>query len=123
MNKYELVKPENKEKIFTVSIVADSNDGDYITTTEAYNESEFKEIVEELIVLKKCYGNSHELEDFYNTEYNIDMPFGEGGQCHSLSYIEIHCIDENGQYYDVELNMDFVNCEDKYKENENEMEE
>jgi len=123
MNKYKLIKPANKEKIFTVSIVADSNDGDYITSTEIYNESEFEEIVEELITLKKCYGDSHELEDFYNTEYNIDMPFGEGGQCHSLSYIQIHCIDEDGRYYDVELNLDTVNCEDKYKENDSEMEE
>ena len=123
MNKYELVKPENKEKIFTVSIVADSNDGDYITATEIYNESEFDEIVEELIVLKKCYGNDYELKDFYNTAYNINMPFGEGGQCHSLSYIQIHCIDEDGRYYDVELNLDTVNCEDKYKENDSEMEE
>jgi len=41
MNKYELIKPANKEKIFTVSIVADSNDGDYITATEIYNIRRF----------------------------------------------------------------------------------
>jgi len=110
MNKYELIKPENKEKLFTVSIVADSNDGNYVSTTETYTESEFNKIVDELILLNKCYGECYELEEFYNTCYNIDMPFGEGGRCHTLSYIEIDCIDENGIYYDVELNLDVIDC-------------
>jgi len=51
------------------------------------------------------------------------MPFGEGGHCHTMAYIQIHCVDENGRYYDVELNLDIINCEDKYKENDTETEE
>jgi len=110
MQKYELIKPENKEKLFTVSIVADSNDGDYITTTETYTESEFNEIVDELILLSKCYGDKYQLKDFYNINYNVDMPYGEDGQCHTLSSIQIYCINENRMYYDVKLNLDSVDC-------------
>jgi len=107
MKKYKLIKSKNKEKIFTVTIEADSNDGDYITATSDYNELEFEEIVDELIRLKKYYGDSHQFEDFYNTEYNIDIPYSEYGRCHTLSSIEIYCI-ENGQYYEVELNLNDV---------------
>ena len=108
MKKYKLIKPSNKEKIFTVSIEADSNDGDYITATDSYTESEFEEIVEELIRLKKYYSESHQFEKFYDTEYEINLPFSEYGRCHTLSSINIYCIDENGQYFEVELNEDIV---------------
>ena len=108
MNKYKLIKPTNKGKIFTVTMEADSNDGDYITATSDYTELEFEEIVDELIRLKKYYSDSHQFEDFYNTEYNIDIPYSEYGRCHTLSSIEIYCIDENGQYFEVELNLDDI---------------
>lgn len=44
MEKYKLLRPIKKKlDCFTIVIVADENDGDYITTVETYNKNEFDE--------------------------------------------------------------------------------
>ena len=101
-DKYTLVKKEKvKEKTFRVIIEADSNDADYITTDETYNEKEFNEVIDELIDLKNNYGGRHQLEDFENDWLTI--PRSEWGRCHSLTGLEVTCEDIDGTVYDVEF--------------------
>ncbi|WP_440110005.1 hypothetical protein [Paenibacillus sp. QZ-Y1] len=105
MSKYTLSKPRKEQcDFFKVTIVADSNDGDYITTTRTYISKQFNgAIVDELIELKFKYGESHQLADCPLGEY-IDIPYnGYDGFCHSLKSISIVYIDEDGFTWDVNL--------------------
>ncbi|QNR65381.1 hypothetical protein IAQ67_15925 [Paenibacillus peoriae] len=108
MSKYTLSKPRKEaQDCFMVTIVADSNDADYITTTQTYSSKEFNGvIVDELIQLKNNYSGSHQLEDCPLGEY-IDIPFnGYDGFCHSLESLTITYVDEDGYTWDVNLRGD-----------------
>lgn len=53
---WKLVEKEpNKRNKFIVTIIADSNDGDYISETETYSKDEFEMILPELINLRDNY--------------------------------------------------------------------
>lgn len=102
--KYKLVKAHGeKEKIFHVTITGDSNDGDYISRTETYVQADFDEyVIDALIDLKNNYSESHQLENYPN-ENDLYIPSSDWGYCHTLESIEIQCIDENGDIWNVEL--------------------
>jgi len=121
MDKYELVKiVTGGKKKFTVTIVADSNDADYITTIQEYTEEEFNLIVDELINIQKNYSGHQQLENYAeDEEYTlfdedtntacyawINIPSGEWGKCHTLKSIDITCLTEDGVLYNVELNLE-----------------
>ncbi|MBE7896091.1 hypothetical protein G7L40_20675 [Paenibacillus polymyxa] len=106
MKKYKLVAPQAEElNNFVVTIVADSNDADYITETAKYNAEEFNtEVINELIELKNNYSGYHQLSDCPLGEY-ITIPFnGCDGYCHSLESLQIKYVDGAGFTWDVELN-------------------
>ena len=106
MSKYKLVKPqEQKEKMFHITITADSNDGDYISRKEKYNQTIFdRYVVDALIDLKNNYSGSHKLKNYPNN-YDLYIPTNDydGEYCHTLISIEIQCVDENGDIWNVEL--------------------
>lgn len=107
MNKYKLKQPEiSQRNKFTVTINADSNDGDYVTTINTYDKNIFKaHIINELIELKENYSGSHELEDCPLGEW-IDIPFnGYDGFCHTLKYIKVTYVDEEGFTWDVDIDI------------------
>jgi hypothetical protein len=105
MEKYTLTKPESKQRDkFIVTIVADSNDADYITTENTYSKEEFEEtIADALVDLQNNYGLSYQLPNYYN-EHDLDIPYnGWDGYCHTLKYVQIQYIDNNGETWDVNL--------------------
>jgi hypothetical protein len=104
VNKYKLIKKKEVNK-FIVTIVADSNDADYITTINKYDEVIFcKYVIDELIHLEK-YSGRHELESYEDngiSEY-LNIPFnGYDGYCHTLESVKVEFIDHNGHIYDVQ---------------------
>lgn len=102
---YTLAKKESKNcNKFIVKIVADSNDGDYITREDSFAPKEFDEfVINELLHLKQ-YSESGQLKDFKNngiSEY-LSIPYnGWDGYCHSLENVEVTFIDKDGQIFDV----------------------
>jgi hypothetical protein len=101
--KYQLVEP-SKKNIFLVTIEADSNDADYITTRNEYEKEEFdKNIIDELIKLKRKYSGSHKLEDYKDEFDHIDLPYSEWGICHTLTELTVNHYDENGKVWDVKF--------------------
>ncbi|MGG3045706.1 hypothetical protein ABEO76_21505 [Bacillus anthracis] len=109
MSKYELVRKSTTELgRFKVTIVADSNDADYITTINTYSKETFdKHIVDELIDLQNNYGESHQLRNF--EEGWLDIPCGDIDRCHSLKSVNVEHIDDKGIAWDVI----FLDCEFK----------
>lgn len=103
LNKYQLIKKTmSNRNQFKVTIVADANDGDYITTINTYTKEWFEEdIVEGLIDLQENFSGDNELQEYDNDW--IDIPHDGQEGCHSLESIDIEYIDENGEVWDVEL--------------------
>jgi hypothetical protein len=103
MEKYQFVKKSERE-LFIVTIVADSNDGDYITTINSYSRDVFDEyVVDGLIDLKEKADGQHKLESYKN-EFDLDIPYnGYDGYCHTLEELVVEYIDENSVLLDVEL--------------------
>jgi hypothetical protein len=107
MEKYQLIKKsQNKFNKFIVTIEADSNDADYITEISEYSKDVFEEyVVDGIIHLLKNASGSHKLGN-YNNEYDLDIPFnGWDGYCHTLSYVKVEYVDENGVIWDVNINI------------------
>lgn len=105
MSKYKLVKKDDKDyNQFKVTIKADSNDADYITSINFYSKKDFDDYVADGIIHLLEHGSGyHELED-YNNEYDLNIPYnGWDGFCHTLSYVRVEYVDENGITWDVEF--------------------
>ncbi|MBT2759974.1 hypothetical protein [Paenibacillus sp. ISL-20] len=106
MGEYKLVAPDQKDRNkFVVTVVADSNDADYITTINTYTKPFFEEtIVHDLIDLLKNYSGRHKLRN-YDGEYE-DLPYNpndEYGRCHTLESIKVKYVDNEGFTWNVEL--------------------
>lgn len=100
--KYTLSRKESKEKnVFVVTICADSNDADYITEITNYSKKEFDDwVIDELITLKNNFSQSHELENYRG---DLNIPYnGFDGNCHSLDYVKVEFIDDQGEIWTVE---------------------
>lgn len=105
MSKYQLVEKTGKNfNKFKVTIVADSNDADYITEIDYYTQEQFdKYIIDGLIHLRENASESHQLAD-YDNEYDLDIPYnGWDGYCHTLIELTVEYIDESGKVWDVEF--------------------
>lgn len=105
MNKYQLVeKADRNLENFKVTIVADSNDGDYMTEVTYYSKEVFEEyVIDGLIDLKNNYSGEHELSKCPN-EYELDIPYnGWDGYCHTLKELIVEYIDKNGKVWDVQF--------------------
>ena len=95
MVKYELVEKVEKEiEKFRVTIVADSNDADYITTISYYSKEAFEGyILNGLTVLRLNHTGSHKLKDF-NNHFDLDIPHdGYDDYCHTLEELSVEYID------------------------------
>ena len=126
---YKLVPRKPKEKTFTVTIKADSNDADYITEVSHYTEKYFRIIAIILKDIKENFSKSHQLETWnierYETLFTkeqldemgvtidelvggaeyLDVPRNDWDYdyCHSLEKLEVICVDVDGVMYDVVL--------------------
>lgn len=108
MENYKLVQPQNKERNkFIVTVTADSNDADCITTINTYTKPFFEEtIVYDLIDLLQNYSEPPHTLNEYDGEYE-DLPYNPNddyGRCHSLESIDIKYVDDNGFTWNIELN-------------------
>jgi hypothetical protein len=103
MGKYNLVKKQPKDlNKFKVTIVADSNDGDYITTNATYTKEDFEEYVIDGLIDLKGHSGHYQLQT-YSNEYDLEIPFnGWDGFCHSLKEVIVEYTDENGEVFTVE---------------------
>lgn len=101
---YKLIeKASSMKNIFVITIVADSNDADYITESMDCSKTDFEELLPELINLRYNYGKNHELENYPNS-MDLPIPYnGWDGCCHSLEKLIIEYIDESGKVFDVEI--------------------
>jgi hypothetical protein len=103
MEKYQLIEKTGKElNSFKVTIVADSNDGDYITEINHYDQETFdKYIIDGLIHLQENASESHELEN-YDNPFDLDIPYnGWDGYCHTLEELIVEFIDDDGKVWEV----------------------
>lgn len=103
MAKYTLIKkPESERNKVVVTIVADSNDADYITTINTYNKKLFdEEIFDLLYELKYQYSGPHKLENYIG---KLEVPryeFGDYGNCHTIKTIKVEYIDNSGEVWEV----------------------
>lgn len=101
---YKLVeKRKDDYETFKVTIVADSNDADYITETKRYTKNEFEgRILSGLNHLKQTANEDHQLEDYQNP-FNLSLPFSDWGPCHTLESISVEFLDATGKSWDVEI--------------------
>lgn len=104
MSEYQLEEKVSKERnVFILTIMADSNDADYITETVTYNKGKCDEILPALIDLRDNYSGSHSLENYPN-EFDLPIPYnGYDGYCHSLEKLTVEHIDENSKIFDVKF--------------------
>lgn len=114
----KIVKTPNmpKENYYTISITADSNDGDYITDITNLSEKSFNKAIPVLELLFTEYMGHHGLEQYYEdydegiVDYDIDeffdIPYGEMGPCHSIENISIMFYDTDGKSYFITLEKD-----------------
>lgn len=105
MEKYKLVEKTTEEKEnFKVTIVADSNDGDYITEIDHYTKEVFEEyVIDGLIDLKEKGSGRHKLGK-YNNKYDLSIPYnGWDGQCHTLEELIVEYTDSEGRVWSVEF--------------------
>lgn len=98
-------KKESEKDVFIIKVVADSNDGDYITDFTIVKKDDFDEkFIEEIKILEKIEGISYALENLDEVyDYYINLPYGENGVCHTLSEITVEYIDSNSVIYNVEV--------------------
>jgi hypothetical protein len=107
MNRYTLEKHKQEDlNKFIVTIVADSNDADYVTTIEKYTKEIFdREVINDLMDIKNNYSGHHQLKNYEGDCDYISVPFdGYDGHCHTLESIDIKYIDANGETWNVALN-------------------
>ena len=98
--KFEKIKAP-KETYYELYINADSNDGDYVSTTETFNQKEFDEIIDEIINLKNNYSEHGKLQSYPN-EFDLSIPFnGYDDYCHTIVDIEVKMYDVDGTIYNV----------------------
>lgn len=104
--KYTFVeKIEENTDRFRVIIVADSNDGDYMTETDYFSPEDFdRYAVDALLDLSRNYSEDYKLKDYPN-DSDLCIPYnGFDGYCHTLESLTIEYIDHNGKVWSVELN-------------------
>lgn len=112
---YKLVEKPKKDqdRPFKLTIVADSNDADYITETRRFSKEEFEErILPGLNHLKQHGSENHELEA-YDNEFDLPLPYSDWGSCHSLESVEVEFIDDSGKTWDVEIEYEELDEEDE----------
>lgn len=104
MNDYKMVKKTGEEVgMFKITIVADSNDADYVTCTDLFPKEEFEEYgLEGLRDLREKASLPHQLSDYYN-EYDLPIPSNfHDGYCHTLVSVTVEFLDEEGKVWTVE---------------------
>lgn len=119
MISYKLA-PKRKDyfNMFKVTIVGDSNDADYITTTRWYSKSIFEsQIINGLNDLNKKASDSYELREYEN-EYGLELPHSDWDICHSLESVSVEYVDEEGVSWDVEIEYEDEDEEDEEDEEE-----
>jgi hypothetical protein len=105
MSKYQLTKKVDGLETFKVTIRADKNDGDYLTTIHHYSKKRFEEgLIDELIELKKILNVDYALLEYSENGY-ADVPFDTetGENCHTLEELTVEYIDRDGLLWTVEF--------------------
>lgn len=93
---------------FEVRFKADSNDGDYVTTTTRLSVDKFNaDGVKALNKLLTKYRGANKLENIYDKDSwisdIIDVPNGECGVCHTLTELQVKLYKTDGTIYIVEM--------------------
>jgi hypothetical protein len=103
MSEYQLVeKPKSELGRYKVTIKADSNDADYVTTIITYSKEEFeKHVLPELVNLTTNYKGDYKLPDF--DAGWLDIPYGEYDCCHTLEKVDVEYLDEQGKLWTVKF--------------------
>lgn len=113
--KYHLV--ENKgtnTETFKVTIVADSNDGDYLRNTGTYSKEDFeKRILPGLNHLHNFGTGNYKLENYHNG-YDLNIPSAEWGDCHTLESVMVEFTDSNEKIWKVEFEYAPLSEEDEF---------
>ena len=102
MEKYTLTLRVPDTDYFEVKIAAESNNGDYIQEIEEYSQSEFDEIVGDLVDLLENYEGHWELEE-YNDSGKLKLPYSNGRICSTLDSIKVIKYTTDGKNYYVNI--------------------
>lgn len=98
---------------YKLTLVADGNDADYVTSTEHFSESEFKEYSYYIYKLMQLTGKRRALREERSdlfTDYifnHISMPFYSDDICHTLTEATLEYF-----YEDVVYDVQFNKCPD-----------
>jgi len=108
MHKEYRIVEKQVEPYFTVIIIADKNDGDYVTTTNKYTIDEFnKEVVSAIKTLHELHGRDKlrmKYQEVIDKLNPLDIPHDEyGDTCHTLEDIVITYCNKSNIRYDIEL--------------------
>ena len=113
---YALLKRSgNSLERFKVTIVGDSNDGDYITKIETYSKKHFEKYILPGLNHLENFGSGHLLESYDNI-YDLRLPYSDYGRCHSLESVTVEYTDENQVIWDVDIN--YTDLPESFRDNE-----
>lgn len=117
--KYETLLKEKKsslKEVFIITVQADGNDGDYMTeTTKIKKDDMTDEVIDFINKLNKIKDVDYALSDIEkqgeaygltldDLMLHVYIPSTDWGDfCHTLEYLGVEYIDENGKIFDVEF--------------------
>ena len=115
--KYHLVEKKGTDlESFEVTIIADSNDADYITNIDTYSKEEFeKRILPGLNHLHNFGTGRKKLEDYHNG-FELSIPYTDWYPCHTLESVTVEFTDKNQKIWQVDLEYTSLPEEDRYDE-------
>jgi len=100
MEKYKLKEVSHpKERYYEAYFEGDENDSDYVSHIEKYSQTEFDEIVDDLIELSEIMDD----DDIQPRDYDGNVNLGSVGYCHTFCEFTIKMYDTDGKVYNVEL--------------------
>lgn len=100
MSNYTLIPKKGKE-IFKITLIADMNDGDYLTTIREYTKDRFDLMIDEIKRAKDIVGEYDKLRDFQECYLSMPWDSQSGEPCHTLESIDIEYIDSEGRIFEV----------------------
>lgn len=100
---------ESEKNKFVVTITADLNDADFLTSTASYSKENFyyrgAGVLADLLI---NYNERYDLLKLDDGDYaGMGLPFNtvDGNKCHSLESIKVIFIDEQGKIRNVNFNL------------------
>lgn len=108
MNKFSLTPKTRKKSMYILTLEGDICDGDIVESKTRIDEDEIEVKLPLVKQLQTLVDKSHAIEklDYDENEdlfEEINLPYGNGGYCHTLTSCNLEYHDTDGMIYNVEL--------------------